>query len=298
MALLSTTPVKQLAHAPVVLVSHDCTISQALQTLATHRFLSCPVWNRTTKLCLGAVDVIDILVFLLAGLRNFQDPTALSTELQRRFNLQIYFAIDFSLRNPFIPVPEDLPLTEAITKYLIHGIHRLPVVAPTGQITSLLAQMDVLEFLKNEFDKGQDEILMTLGKRTLMTSITTRSEVFCVSKDTKLREAFEDIALNQLSGLAVVDDDNKLVGNLSASDIEGLTEQTFYSVIDQTLGEITKGQELVFLTKQNTFEDAVRTMQKHRVHRLYILSQDKVPVGLITATDVMKILTRELRLGQ
>jgi len=297
MALLTTTPIKQLAHAPVLLVSHDSTISQALQTLATHRFLSVPIYNRTTKMCLGSVDVMDLVAFLLSGLRNFQEPTALSTELQRRFNLQIYFAIDFSLRNPFTPVPEDLPLTDAITKYFIHGIHRLPVVSPNGQVTALLAQMDVVEFLKNEFDKGQDQLLTVLGKRT-MTSMTLRSEVLCVSQDTKLREAFEDIALNQVSGVAVVDSDNKLVGNLSASDIEGLTEQTFFTVIDKTLGEITKGQELVFLTKQNTFEDAVRKMQKHRVHRLYVLSQDRVPVDLITATDVMKILTRELRLGQ
>jgi len=249
-------------------------------------------------MCLGSVDVMDILTFLLMGLRSFEDPTAMNTEIQRRFNLQIHFAIDFSLRNPFTPIPEDLPLIEAITKYFIRGIHRLPVLDTNGQINGLLAQADVLDFLVKEFDRGQDQLLMTLGKRQLISSLTLRTEVICVNKDTKLRNAFEDIALNQISGVAVVDNDNKLVGNLSASDIEGVTEQTFFSLTDQTLGEITKGQELVYLTKQNTFEDAVRKMCKYGVHRLYVLSQEKIPVGLITATDVMKILTRELRLGQ
>jgi len=292
--VLKTTTVKRLATTQVTLLDHSCTITQGLQILADNRILSAPIVNRSSNTCLGSVDVLDLLFFLLTGPK---DPkVAWNEEVKRRLTLPAYHAIDYSFKNPFTPVVEDCPVSDVVAKLFTLGVHRVPVVDRTMHFTGIIAQMDVISFLCKEFDKDRDQSLMTLARRPL-SSMDFRGEVIAVNHKTKLIDAFSDIVINGISGIAVVNDQNKLIGNLSASDFEGILEATLFDFANKTLGEIIKNQELVYVTRLNTLEETIQKLHKHNIHRVYVLNHELIPIGLVSTTDVMHILTNELQLA-
>lgn len=289
--LFKSTIVKQVASSPVVLIYHTSTVSQALQVLNQNRILSAPIINIGTNTCLGSIDVLDLLSFLLGGSKD----ESWKDEVLRRFSLPVYYAIDFSMKNPFTPVSEDLPLNEVVSKFFAVGLHRVPVVDSSSKVNSILSQIDVITFLKNQIDNLTDERFLTFSKR-LLSTLEIKTEVIAVPQDVKLMNAFNDIAVNGISGIAVVDENGKLTGNLSASDFEGLSETNFFEYTEKTLGQITRNQQLITLKRTNTLEEAIRKLDKFKIHRVYVVNNEGIPVSLVTTTDIMRILTKELQL--
>jgi CBS domain-containing protein len=53
------------------------------------------------------------------------------------------------------------------------------------------------------------------------------------------------------------------------------------------------GQTLVVAPPAATFLQVLELIVCHRVHRVYIMDQGEKPVGVVTCTDVLKVVTRE-----
>ncbi|EFJ40899.1 hypothetical protein VOLCADRAFT_107937 [Volvox carteri f. nagariensis] len=48
------------------------------------------------------------------------------------------------------------------------------------------------------------------------------------------------------------------------------------------------GQRLVVATRDNTFAEVVGLLVRHRIHRVYIVDEREVPVGIVTCTDILR----------
>lgn len=44
---------------------------------------------------------------------------------------------------------------------------------------------------------------------------------------------------------------------------------------------------------QSTLLDTLDVIVNHRIHRLYVVDADQRPIGVITCTDVLRVLLRE-----
>lgn len=122
--------------------------------------------------------------------------------------------------------------------------------------------------------------------------------------------AFWSMHFNKVSAVAVVDTDGKLLGNLSASDIRvclffdliyilqgiGSTERRFSSLL-LPIGEFTQldGPEFsnsaIGCKADTTFSEVVSLLTAKKIHRVWVVENDK-PVGLVSTTDIMRVLTR------
>lgn len=48
------------------------------------------------------------------------------------------------------------------------------------------------------------------------------------------------------------------------------------------------GQSLVLATPAHTFGDVLDLLVARRAHRVYVVDQEEVPLGIITCTDVLR----------
>jgi len=105
---------------------------------------------------------------------------------------------------------------------------------------------------------------------------------------------------SRVSGLAVVDDEGRLLSQLSASDLKGAAMGDLIPSLNLPLREflaITQATNLEKRTAVLTAYQDQTLMQacqilssSHHIHRLFVLSEDHKPVGVLTMGDIMEAI--------
>ena len=139
-------------------------------------------------------------------------------------------------------------------------------------------------------------------------------ELIRVTPDTSVKTVIQTLADHHISGLPVVDDQNKLVGVISELDLlwqeSGVTPPPYITLLDSIIylqnpatydREIHKalGQNAadVMTAKPLTIQptkplsEAARIMHDRRVHRLFVINDNQELVGVITAGDIMRAMS-------
>lgn len=101
-----------------------------------------------------------------------------------------------------------------------------------------------------------------------------------LSKDHTLAEAKELMARFKISGLPVVDDENKLVGIITNRDVKYQENET------QTVADLMTTENLITSDKNTTLEEAKQILLKNRIEKLPIVDGENKLVGLITIKDI------------
>ena len=140
--------------------------------------------------------------------------------------------------------------------------------------------------------------------------------VITVSPEATLEEAIKILAKNDISGLPVVDAQNKLVGIISEKDIIEYTNTLHVVSLLGTSGWISphtdvsdiaafkKGAELlsttsvekvmskkvVTATRQTTSAELAKLMRKRNVNRLPVVDDDGTVEGIVSRADLLKSL--------
>jgi CBS domain-containing protein len=139
------------------------------------------------------------------------------------------------------------------------------------------------------------------------------SDVLTVTPSTPLSAAIKLLVDRKLTGLAVVDDDRKLVGILSESDLmwrETGVEQPPYMMflggviyfqnpatydrdlhkaLGQTVGEVMTAHP-ISIHLDTTLPNAARIMHEKRIHHLPIVDTKHCPIGMITQSDIVRAI--------
>ena len=93
-------------------------------------------------------------------------------------------------------------------------LHRVGVLNHKKEIVNVISQSDVIGFAYKHIDSIPSE----LGKSTVK-EMQLRQALISVRIDTPFIDTLETLFRNRISGLALVDDEYRLCGNLSASDL-------------------------------------------------------------------------------
>jgi CBS domain-containing protein len=117
-----------------------------------------------------------------------------------------------SRRNPFRPMTATASLL-AVAKALSTQLHRVPIVdEKTGKCVSILSQSLLIQFLNANKDELKEELRQTVGQLQLGLC-----KVVSVNSDASAWTAFKTLEVNSVSGIAIVDREGKLVGNVRAT---------------------------------------------------------------------------------
>lgn len=117
-----------------------------------------------------------------------------------------------------------------------------------------------------------------------------------ISKQCSALTAFRTMYMHRISGLAVVDENEKLIDNLSASDLRGLTMETLESVNLPVLEylkfrreKLRKVKNISGVAKVNSrtsnMGEALQLCHKYRLHRIWVVDEDDKPVSVVTLSD-------------
>ncbi|MDJ1185179.1 CBS domain-containing protein [Roseofilum casamattae] len=145
-----------------------------------------------------------------------------------------------------------------------------------------------------------------------VADVMTRNPVV-VSPDASLKETIAILADRRISGLPVVNEEGKLVGVISETDLmwqeTGVEPPPYIMLLDSviylenpatyekelhkamglTVGEVMSDRP-ISVKGDRSLRDAAKLMQKHNIRRLPVLDDSEALVGILTRGDIIRDL--------
>eukprot|EP01133_Synstelium_polycarpum_P007335 gene7335-8541_t len=163
------------------------------------------------------------------------------------------------------------------------GVNRIAVVDADDEILDIVTQFDLIHWLHENLDKmgsKRTESIKNIG--------ASNQYVMSVLKEEQVIDALKLIKIMAVGGVAVINDDGILVGNLSGRDIKKIGKKgehwklLFSPVIDFV------DREPIVCTDNDTIEDVIKIFVSKNVHRVYIVDDDFKTMGVITLRDIIR----------
>jgi len=111
-------------------------------------------------------------------------------------------------------------------------------------------------------------------------------------------DAFRQIGRNCCMGLAVVDDNGCLIGNLSATDLKGVTRNNC-PILNSSVQEfITRDQKRgwwerpISIDLNDSLYHTIHQFVSLGIHRMYVVDDQHRPIGEVSLRDVMNVVWR------
>jgi len=170
------------------------------------------------------------------------------------------------------------------------NIHRIPVVDEHQKLIAVLSQTQVVHYLTPYVH------LLPFANKTVEELELGNRKVVCVSTSDKVKDAFVKINSLKISGVAVLNSDGKLVGNISASDIKliGLDASLFAKMelpISSVIFKINTKTTPVSVTPQSTIAQVFNMFNVEKLHRIYIREKGEL-LGVISVIDLINLVDR------
>jgi len=294
------------------------TVSEFLNQLETENILSAPIMNENQNV-VGIVDVLDIVLFVI-GLfpKNMPLDNLDENELRTimatggKFDstpishvLELSNGIKRGYKHLFT-VQKSTPINKLLEMFY-QGVHRVLVIGEEKErrLESIVSQSDLLSLLAQCLPYLEDS---EKKKTIVQLKLFDKSSLRTVSADTKTISVLSkhmqpNIDLPIFSAVPIIDNDGNLVANFSASNLKGLRQTSFIALLLPVLAYLTiqpesadfrknlarfKSIHPVTCTENTPFDVVVERMVAHRVHRLWVV-QDNKPIGVISIGDVFKV---------
>jgi CBS domain-containing protein len=165
------------------------------------------------------------------------------------------------------------------------------------RVTGVVSQSDVVAAVL-----ANKQVLGAAANKTVEELELDDGAVFTVTQDVPALKAFGMLIRDKKSSLGIVDEDGKLVGNLSVSDVRALrSPEAFASLLlgvddflRQARGPATpRGTgAVVTVTGKTTFLQVLESLTPKHLHRVYVVDDENKPISIVTLTDVLKIISK------
>ncbi|KAL6067955.1 CBS domain containing protein [Balamuthia mandrillaris] len=300
--LLENTPVVEVCpkSKPLIVLQATTTLETALSTLAENNILSAPVVESKEKPdFLGFVDVLDVTGYVVRSWRHnpdrFDDADFVKQNL---FQEHIRKVLNFSRVDDAVVIDEASSVADAIRvftdpeKYHHHhrgSVHRIALMnAETKAITNIVSQSDIIAFAHRNSD------LLPNANKTLEELRVMHANIL-VRVDSPFIDALEILYMNRVSGICLVDQESRVSGNLSASDLRSITPDSFKFFLGSTLQFLVKGTKSklgapVSCQRNTALKDALALLVENHVHRIFVVDRNDHTQGVVTLSDLLPLM--------
>ncbi|CAH2211965.1 IMP dehydrogenase [Tepidibacter aestuarii] len=178
-------------------------------------------------------------------------------------------------------LPSDVDLSTYLTKKIKLNI---PLMS-AGMDTVTESKMAIA--MAREGGIGIIHKNMTIKEQALEVDKVKRSEhglivdPFYLSKEHTIKDADELMGRYRISGVPIVDDNNKLIGIITNRDIR--FEEDFSRKIENVM---TKREDLIVAEEGTSLEEAQKVLRQNKIEKLPIVDSDGLLKGLITIKDI------------
>ncbi|MCJ1250051.1 cell separation during budding [Trapelia coarctata] len=197
---------------------------------------------RTTpreRSAIGTFDYKDLnqyLLFATGSLRPDHEHLAffdaLAKKAQQGQKIPLKDAKALGTKEPFVVLPNTANLTKAVETFG-GGVHRIVVVQEgTDNVTGVLSQLKLVKFL---WENGRSfPIIDQLYPQSIRELSIGSQNVISINGDRPLKDALVLMDEEGVSSLAVVDNLQNVVGNISTVDVKLLTKSSSAPLLDNT----------------------------------------------------------------
>jgi len=282
--------VKPMHQRPLLDLSSDCSIEEALDLLLAEDILSVPIYrlnNNGNKEYLTIVSALDLLHLL-------SSKVSLESLHNDRNLLLMPLSDAIGLSEPMSILKSSDSLDKLVELFSYAHIHRL-LIQHEGQMT-LLSQMDLIQFFQyNNHLIGSNILDLNISK------IVQRNErIVNISYKSTAAEAFLKLAANKhITALPIVDDNEELVAEISAKDLRGLNRQRWDDLMKPVMMflKTSHGDLYSPLTchDQFTLSQLMTAFVLRKTHRLWWIDNLSGELkGVITLTDILHTFASHL----
>ena len=212
-----------------------------------------------------------------------------------------------------VSLREDMSVREAWEKMVHNELKALPVVDSRGVVIGILTDEDMLQRagiqqrLSVTLQMGQPTIqdeLRLLGETTRQVKDVMTQPVILVKKDEPLGAAAAKMVKAGLKRMPVVDNSGKLAGMLSRLDIlkqvadapSNVPPSHFPAGAVRTVGDVMR-TDIPAVRLDENLASIVEKFVTGDTHRLVVINEDGLAVGLIANSDVVARVQPEHRGG-
>jgi len=273
----------------LIKVEGDTSVSKTLDLLKKENILSVPVYERGELI--GIADVFNIMM----STSFFED--------QSKFEeIKIAHVVRKSLK------PSDLTILKHTDSLLtaMHFLcshHQVLMSCPDRKglkgsiIHQIITQSDILKFCSrnlNQISSQNEKLTTNLQGLSLVNPIG--SKVIKISTNDSAYKGFVEMAKGKVPAVAVVDEFDHLMANLSASDLRGITSEKLSIVqlpVLEFLKIMQKADKLfrpVTANASSKLSELILSMTCSLIHRVWAIDSGEKPIGVITMTDIMRTL--------
>jgi len=265
-----------------------------LNVLQRDNIISAPVVDDGRFL--GFVDVLDIAGYILhvwkSLSRLYEEHLFPRQEL---FNeTPIRNVLNFSKLDIPAFISEDASVEDLIYMFLdpnfFNRLRRVAVVN-SSEVKNTLSQSDIISFAIDNLNSIDPTILnKTIYELGYLVRTTIMARI-----DTPFIDALELLFQNKISGLALVDQDFRFCGNLSASDLRGLKPTSFEFFTSSTLSFLCKGVDQEYkgsisVLPTSNLTEVLQTLSRNHIHRVYVTKDNGYLLGVISLIDIISRL--------
>ncbi|KAI1317049.1 cell separation during budding [Mortierella claussenii] len=300
---------KLVEHQTLVSIDANASVEDACEVLFKRGISSAPVYDAQRKAYVGMFDYSDLMTYILLALKKMdvpvEDQTMSMQDLIQKTstsqNVPVKLASDLSGKDPFCTVMAETRLGAVVTDFGT-GIHRVAVMDSTGKMVGILSQSSTLDYLMRHLSEFSQ--LQPVMQQTLQQTGLSGSKVLSVNGEAQVLEALIIMSKHSVSSLAVLDDQGVLLGNISMTDIQHIMKDLrtswlwlscfqFVSKVRMSRGVETGEDQYPVLdvNSKSTFGYTLSKLQATKVHRLWVVNDLGLVVGVVSLTDVYKVLS-------
>jgi len=294
----------------LITVNANQPVPAAFRVLAQNNIYSAPAQDPASGEIVGFLDLVDVVTCILQIFSDQQKKKNLQSgqhadfykllQEVEQFDLQnTAKVVDLSKRNPLVPVAPSTSVLEVMEIFVRTGVHRVPLME-NKKVLNVLTQSTVVSYLSSHIHE-----LGAIAHKTVGELALGMKSVVSVSSNAKAYEAFKLMATNGITSVAVVDpDDGTLLTNMSAKDVKLIVDEALFTKLHQTALEyvvaIREKQLLetvpVFSVHPETsFAKVLEKIVFLRVHRLYVVDNERKPVGVIALSDIIGAVLKNVK---
>jgi CBS domain-containing protein len=282
----------------------DTPLVEAFKSMIGWKILSVPVFSKTQQSEYFILSMTGIMNYLL---QHFSEEDFKSkdmpTLLQKResMNVPVSKLKGTDGYEAAVCSNWDEKLIDTIRKMVQFKAHRILIFGNDKKLINIITQSRVLKLIDcgiGSLQKAQRTIAeLNLGNKSVISVPMTAMTI----------EAFRLMKENNISAVAVVDEQGRLAGNISNSDIKHLGyDLRFFQLLGVPVSEYLKAIQIhnklgvdelrptrVPVKETDLLISVVNLITYLRVHRVYCVDDEGRPTRVISLLDILKELIDE-----
>lgn len=176
-------------------------------------------------------------------------------------------------------------------RVLLHTDNRYVLVSQSDSVRVLIERTKEEEVNR---DSSAPPILSLLMNKTLAQLGMNNSVVYKILPHEPTVHALRLMAQHQVRAVAVVDEQDRLVGTFSSSDLRGLNPQTIVSSLWLPAKEFLHFNSSAQLTcsLDDSLLNVATKMVQNKVHRLWLCDEERRVTGVVALADVLRYVKK------